>query len=266
MSEFDKVLCLDKGGSGNDPMAMAAMMNGGMNGQWNNPFIYLVWMMFAQRMWGNGNGFGGENGQNLELQNQIQSLRNQMADNQNSNLLMDGIKGNMGAIRELSNNLNCDFNALQQCCCDVRCGIDKVAGQVGFSAERVINAVNAGDCNVITAIKDCCCGTQKEILRMQGAQQLQMCEQTHAINNGQRDIQVALDKGIASSAFQTQKQTCDIITAVNAAQQRTADLLNSHWHSETERQLSEAKFEISQLKQNQYLASIINPTAYSRNN
>ena len=38
----------------NDPMAMAAMMNGGMGGQWNNPFIYLVWLMYAQRMWGIG--------------------------------------------------------------------------------------------------------------------------------------------------------------------------------------------------------------------
>lgn len=33
----------------------------------------------------------------------------------------------------------------------------KVGGEVGFSAERVINAVNAGDCNVIKAISDCCC-------------------------------------------------------------------------------------------------------------
>ena len=38
-----------------DPMAMAAMMNGGMNNWCNNPFIYLVWMMFANRFWGNDN-------------------------------------------------------------------------------------------------------------------------------------------------------------------------------------------------------------------
>lgn len=37
----------------NDPALMAAMMNGGMNGQWNNPFVYLVWMMFANRWMGN---------------------------------------------------------------------------------------------------------------------------------------------------------------------------------------------------------------------
>lgn len=47
----------------NDPMAMAAMMNGGMGGQWNNPFVYLVWMMFARKMWGDD----GSKVQNAEI-------------------------------------------------------------------------------------------------------------------------------------------------------------------------------------------------------
>lgn len=66
MENVEKIICCDKGnndlltgmlagGHRNDenPLAVAAMMNGGMGNQWNNPFIYLVWMMFAQRMWGN---------------------------------------------------------------------------------------------------------------------------------------------------------------------------------------------------------------------
>ena len=73
---------------------------------------------------------------------------------------MDGIKGNTTAIGQLATNLNCDFNTLNSAICDVKAGIQQVAGQVGFSAERVINAVNMGDCNVIQAIKDCCCTTQ----------------------------------------------------------------------------------------------------------
>lgn len=64
-----------------NPLEAAALMNGGMGGQWNNPFIYLVWMMFAQRMWGNGWDNNGQNAQNVELQNQIQSLRSQISDN-----------------------------------------------------------------------------------------------------------------------------------------------------------------------------------------
>ena len=38
----------------------AAMSNNGANGQWNNPFIYLLWMMFFGNG-GNGFGFGGGN-------------------------------------------------------------------------------------------------------------------------------------------------------------------------------------------------------------
>lgn len=45
--DAEKIICCDKGNSG---LEMAALMNNGMNGWNNNPFIYLVWMMFANRM------------------------------------------------------------------------------------------------------------------------------------------------------------------------------------------------------------------------
>ena len=245
-----------------DPMALAAMMNGGMNGgmngQWNNPFIYLVWMMFAGRFF-NGNGFGGNEQatQNVEMASQLQAIRSQMQDNQNSGLIMDAIKGNAGAINQLASNLNCDFNTLNSCCCDVRNGINKLSGEVGFSAERIINSISQGDCHIIEAVKDCCCTTQKELLRIQASQQLQMCEQTNAIQNGQRDLQVALDKGLATSAFEMQRQTCDLVNNQNANTQRIIDTLNGHWKSELENKLQEEKFEKSQLKQNIYLAGLI---------
>ena len=246
-SNNDALYALLANQKNNDPMAMMAAMNGGMNGQWNNPFIYLVWMMFAQRMWGNGdNGYNGGN-QNA----QIAALQNQMQDNHNSDLIMQGIGGNTNAIKDLATNLNCDFNTLQSCCCDVRNGIDKLAGQVGFSAERVINAVNMGDCRVIEALKDCCCTTQKELLRMEGASQLQMCQQTNVLQNGQRDLQVALDKGLATAAFETQRQTCDLINNQNANTQRLIDHLNQHWSNQDQRQIQDLKAELSQAKQTQ---------------
>ena len=87
----------------NDPATMMAAMGGGMNNWMNNPFVYLVWMMFANRMW------GGEKNGNPAIQAQIDSLRNQMADNQNSNLLMDAVHGNTAAITQLAGNLNCSL-------------------------------------------------------------------------------------------------------------------------------------------------------------
>lgn len=79
---------------------------------------------------------------------------------------MDAIKGNSTALGQLSTSLGCDFNTLKESICDVRNAIATVGGQVGFSSERVINAVEKGDCSVVQAIKDCCCNTQKAILEM----------------------------------------------------------------------------------------------------
>lgn len=272
MAEIDKILCCDKGND-NNPWAMAAAMNGGMNnGMWNNPFVYLVWMMFAGRFFNNGgwDGIGnGQGQQNIEVQNQLQAIRSQMQDNQNSNLIMDAVKGNATAIGQLASNLNCDFNALQNAICCVKSAIEQVGGQVGFSAERVINAVNMGDCNVIQALKDCCCATQKSILEMGYQNQLQNCQQTNTIMTGISGVNTGVERGFANLGnivnqgfsqvgFQAQQDKCDIVNAINAAQQRTSDLLTTHWQSETERKLQDAKFEISQLKQNQYLAGLIN--------
>lgn len=65
-----------------------------------------------------------------------------------------------------------------------------VANQIGFSAERVINAVNAGDCNVIKAISDCCCTTQRSIdsvnlnlTQMNADNRLSICQQTNTLQN-----------------------------------------------------------------------------------
>lgn len=283
MADIDKILCCEKGGNNDaalwatlanrennhDPMAMAAMMNGGMgNGMWNNPFIYLVWMMFAGRMFGNnGWGFGDGNGQgqqNIEMQNQLQAIRSQLQDNQNSGLLMDAIKGNNVAIGQLAQNLNCDFNALQGAICDVRGGIDRLSGQVGFSSERVINAVNMGDCNVIQALKDCCC-SQKELIQRMGyenqlAQKDQMfatqkgfCDTNFTMQAGFDRTNTSVERGFAQSGFQAQVDKCDIINAGTANTQRIIDTLNNHWNDENQRKIQDLKFELSQERQNNLL-------------
>lgn len=53
--------------------------------------------------------------------------------------------------------------------------------------------------------------------------------------------------------YETQRQTCDILNNSNANTQRIIDTLNTHWTNNLSQELQDAKFEISQLKQNQYL-------------
>lgn len=235
---------------------MAALMNGGANNWMNNPFAYMMMMGMMRMMYGEGWNQGG-NIQNAEIQGQLNAIRTQMSDNQNSNLLMDGIHGNTGAIRSLADNLNCDFNALNQSICAVRSAIQEVSGQVGFSAERVINAVNMGDCNVIQALQNCCCQTQQSILKMGYEQQLATCHQTNTLSNGQRDLGVAIAQGFAATAYETQRQTCDLLNAGERNTQRIIDTLNCHWNQDLQQRYNDARLELSQLRQNATLIAAL---------
>lgn len=266
--EVDKILCCDRGDNDNalaaailangrrndDPMAYAAMMN--QNQQWNNPFAYLIWLIFANRFFGE-NGLNGQNAQNVETMNQLQAIRTQLQDNQNTTLTMDAVKGNTNAIAQLSQQLNCDFNALKDCCCDVRAGIARFGDQIGYSSERVIAAMERGNTGILQAVSNCCCETQKELIRMQGNIQLQNCQQTYELRNGQRDLGQAVTQGFAQSSYETQRQTCDIIAAGQANTQRIVDTLNTHWSNEQAREIQDLKNENAQLKQTQYLAKLI---------
>lgn len=250
----------------NDMWPMMAMMGGGFGAnQWmNNPFAYMMMMAWMRNF--NGNGWDGNGGaQGIELQSQIQSLRTQLQDNQNASLLRDaigdGFTRNDFALSQLAQNLNVDFNALQKCCCDVQAAIQQVAGQVGFSAERVINAANLGDCRIIEILKDCCCGTKQLIQEMGYQNQLGQKDIQYSTERGfcqlGRDMQTGMDfinrsieRGFAASSYETQKQTCDIINAGNANTQRIIDTLNNHWNDENQRKIQDLKFELSQERQN----------------
>lgn len=140
-----------------DKLATALEKHDG--GWWWIFIIVLFWMWGG---WG-GNGFG--RGNQAETNSDFARLAAMGNQNNNTDLLMQAINGNKDAINTLSTNLNCDVKSIDNALCSIQNAIGKVGGEVGFSAERVINAVNAGDCNVIKAISDCCCTTQRSMVR-----------------------------------------------------------------------------------------------------
>lgn len=275
----EKIYCCDRGDNdnalaaailagkhdGNNAMwPMMAMMGGGFGAnQWmNNPFAYMM-MMAWMRNFNGGNWDGnGAGTQGIEIQSQLQAIRSQMQNNENISLLRsaigDGFNRNDFALSQLSQNLNIDFNTMQKCCCDIQAMIQQVAGQVGYSAERVINAVNMGDCNVIQALQNCCCQTQRQIADFRADVQLQMCQQTGELRNGQRDLGFAITQGFSSTAFQAQQDKCDILRAGQDNTQRIIDTLNAHWKDEQAQKIQDLKFELSQERQNNYFARLIN--------
>ena len=266
METCEKIYCCDRGDNDN-ALAAAIMANNNrrddwgpmaamMNNNWmNNPFAYLMFLALFHNGfggWGNGDGAGPAT-QGIETQAQLNAIRTQLQDNQNADCIKSAIQGNAFAISQLAQNLNIDFNTLQKCCCDVKAAIQQVAGQVGFSAEKVINAVNLGDCNIIQALQNCCCQTQRQIADFRADIQLQNCKDTAELRNGQRDISTIVTQGFSQVGYETQKQTCDIINNANSNTQRIIDTLNNHWKDEQALQIQDLKFQLSQERQNNLL-------------
>lgn len=260
----------NQGGRCND-VAMSLLANQNQNNWMNNPFMYLIWLAF----FGGGNGFGGfcnnnaANTQANEMMNQINSLRQQIGDNQLTNISLDAIRGNQTAVSTLASNLNCDFNQLSLALSNVRSAIDSVGGQIGFSSERVINAVGMGDASITFKLQEACCGTKTAILEQGYQNQLALERQTNTLGREIEAFQAqsqlqncqnasSITQSIANLGYQLQAHKCEIVENSTANTQRILDTLNGHWQAETALALQDAKFEVSQLKQNQYIAGLMN--------
>lgn len=263
---IEKVYCTGDGGNDNlaaallargrdnDPATMLAAMNGGMGGGWNNPFAYMMMLGMFRFMY--GDVWNGQNGnvQRAEIQSQIDSLRNQMSDNHNSDLLMGAIQGNNQDLKTLAANLNCDFNALQSSVCGIQAAIQDVGGKVGYSAERVINAANLGNLNIIQQLKDCCCTTQQNINRMGYENQLGQKDIINAMQQGFCYTNTGLERGFSNIGNLIQSVVCDLKTSGKENTQRIVDVLNNHWEQDLRIQLEDSKrreqtgFIIQQLK------------------
>lgn len=190
------------GFGGNDLAAMAMLGNGGFNNGWmNNPFMYLVWIYMMRWMNGNDNG-------DSSTQRQIQTLQEQFSNSHTSDLIMQAIQGNNNAIQDLSTRLGCDINAINSAIQGVSASIGQVGNQLGFSSERIINAVNQGDCGVIQALKDCCCQTQKSLLSQSYENRIAIGDATRNIKDSINYVGMSVERGFADTNYATQAQTC----------------------------------------------------------
>ena len=244
-----------------NPLAMAAMLRDRDDADmWNNPFAYMMMMGMMRYMYGAdwNNRDNGADVQRAEIQSQIESLRNQMADNQNSNLLMGAIQGNGNDLKMLASNLNCDFNALQNSICGIQAGIQQLGGQVGFSAERIINAISQGNLQMTIALKDCCCQTQQNIIKMGYDNQLGQKDIVNQMQQGFSYTNTGIERAASNLGFQMQQDKCDVIRAGENNMQRILDTLNGHWDREKSDEIQDLKFKNSQMQQNLFMYNLYN--------
>lgn len=192
----------------------AAMANnGGANSQWNNPFIYLLWMMFFG---GGGNGFGwGGNGAANAAQ--FQNLSDLIQDNHNSDLTMQAINGNTAAITQL-------------------------AGVLNTSTDNVQAAINA----MASQMQNGMCGIKSEILSQGYQNQLSTCQQTNTILQQSQALTNTITNGFTSIGYQLERNACDVKEASLANTQRIIDTLSNHWSQEQQGIINSLQSQLSE--------------------
>lgn len=199
---MDRILTVPSGGTSAAEIASL---------QYNNPFMYLVLLGMM-----NNGFFGGGNNNN-----QLATIQAQMNDNNNNQIAREAIQGNAFAISQLAQNLNVDYNALTQAVGSVNFAIAQLGSQTGMGFAGITNAINLGNLNIIQQLKDCCCGTQKQIIEQGYQNQIQTINQTNDLQTTMR-----VENGLTRTEVASFRQAFE--------QSRYQDLLSEKTRLQTE--------------------------------
>ena len=106
-------------------------------------------------------------------------------------MLLQAINGNANALTQLAATLNCDVNAIQSTLCSLGSQIQSVGNTVGLSGQQIINAIQAGNCDLASKLAACCCETKNMITTQGYENRLATIDQTATLA-GKIDAQTSL--------------------------------------------------------------------------
>ena len=152
----------------------------GMNG--DGGFLWILLVLLLGGGWGGNWGRGGAGGATGGGAESIEkAVAQARADGLSDQVVIDAVQGSTAAINQLASTLHCDISNIQTVLCGLDKSIMQVGNQVGLSSTQIINAVQAGNCQLTQAIADCCCKTQQAILTQGYETRIQNMEQTNAL-------------------------------------------------------------------------------------
>ena len=105
---------------------------------------------------------------------------------------MSAIQRNGVDLSQLAQTIGCSNNRLQDAIGQLSTQICNFAGQNSMSFQQVINSIQSGNCALTNTIASCCCDLKQAI----------SC------------VNIGLERGFSSVAYETQRQTCDIEKAI----------------------------------------------------
>lgn len=208
------------GNRGVDPNLMALIQNASRNQDaWGGGGMWWIWVIIMFWLWGgNGNMFGRNGG--------LEGIPNQINNDFGRDILLQAINGNGTAISQLASTLNCDMNALQNAICQVQSSIQGVGNQVGMSGQQIINAIQAGNCQISHQIADCCCNVRTAITTQGYENQLAALNQTNALQSTMNGNNQAILARLDAMSNQALLDKIDALREKNSS--LIAQLSNEH--------------------------------------
>lgn len=206
----------------------------------------LIAVLVVLFLFGGGNGFCGNNNNNnqntIELLKGQQNLQNQMNNN---------------AIAQLQ---TANTNNISQLQADYQGQLAQMNGfaNINNSIGQQTAALQLMGANLMSQQQQCCCETQKELLKMAGDDQLAICQQTNALNSNINANFNQIRTDLAQIGFGISKATTDIIDANAAGVQSIKDLFNAHWSQDLLQKYNDVKVELSQNQQTLNLTNQLN--------
>lgn len=165
---------------GIDPAYVAGLVNNSNGGGFfgNNAWEGIIALIVVAAIFGNGNGgiFGNGNNSN--------SAEREM--------LMSAIQRNGTDLSQLAQSIGCSTGRIQDAIGEVSTQLYNFAGQTGLSFQQVINSIQSGNAALTSQFLQCCCDLKGAI----------------------KDVAIGQERGFASVAYETQRQTCDIEKAI----------------------------------------------------
>lgn len=165
---------------GIDPAYVAGLVNNSNGGGFfgNNAWEGIIALIVVAAIFGNGNGgiFGNGNNSNSTERD----------------MLMSAIQRNGTDLSQLAQSIGCSTGRIQDAIGEVSTQLCNFAGQTGLSFQQVINSIQAGNAALASQFYQCCCDLKGAI----------------------KDVAIGQERGFASVAYETQRQTCDIEKAI----------------------------------------------------
>lgn len=186
--------------------------NGGLFG--GRGFEDIIALIIVAAIFGNGNGnglFGGNNNNSAERE-----------------MLMSAIQRNGVDLSQLAQTIGVSNDRIHDAVGNVSTQICNLASQSGQSAMQIINAVQAGNAQLTSALADCCCRTQTAIQ-----------ESNYLTERGFCNTNQILTKGFSDIGYAFRDQTCNLEKAGSANTAAIIAKLDAIEDSRKDRELAE---------------------------